>query len=156
MSQQSPNVCRRRPPAYFLKMIATRRFFWRPSGSSEQSGFLLGAPASRAETMNGPVGIRKPSFSVSQRFTAWARRSDNFGCKGQKPLNQCGPSMRKAPVDLSDESGGVFSAACVLQDVSLIKSKRTSAASFDAYLRPFPSLVGPAPCHQVFNAKDEI
>src|SRR6185437_16214851 len=67
-----------RPPrgggaSYFASTISTRRFFWRPSGSSEPSGFLLGATGLRAP--KPCVVIRTaPSHSL----TDLARRSESF------------------------------------------------------------------------------
>jgi hypothetical protein len=62
-----------------VSTISTRRFFCRPSGSSEPSGFLLGAtglvsPQPRVLMRAGWT----PEFLTSQFFTEAARSSESF------------------------------------------------------------------------------
>src|SRR5437868_7065913 len=64
-------------PAYFFIVISTRRFFWRPSGSSDPLGFLFGAigfDAPNPSVRILPAAIPCPA---SQALTDAARRSDN-------------------------------------------------------------------------------
>ena len=63
---------------YFLMVISTRRFFWRPSGSSDPSGCVFGATGFFApQPCVCMVVVFTPCFP-NQVFTDAARRSDNF------------------------------------------------------------------------------
>src|SRR5271156_2135169 len=77
-----------------VNTISTRRFFCRPSGSSEPSVFLFGATG--LVSPQPWVVMRDPvidAFATSQFFTASARFSDNFMLYGWVPLPSVCPSI---------------------------------------------------------------
>src|SRR5439155_14285620 len=71
----------------FVRMISTRRFFWRPSGSSLPSGLLFGATGCVSPN---PLVLKwkleRPPFVRNQSRTEFARRSDNFMLYASSPF----------------------------------------------------------------------
>src|SRR6266404_9028008 len=63
---------------YFFIVISTRRFFWRPSGSSEPSGCLFGATGLAAPQPWVRIEFAATPCFENQFFTATARRSESF------------------------------------------------------------------------------
>jgi len=78
----------------WVSTISTRRFFCRPSGSSEPSGFLLGATG--LVSPQPCVVMRDPAIDAlctNQFFTASARFSDSFMLYGCVPFPSVCPSI---------------------------------------------------------------
>src|SRR6266404_246450 len=63
---------------YFFIVISTRRFFCRPSGSSEPSGFLFGATGLAAPQPRVCIEFAGAPCFENQFLTDTARRSDSF------------------------------------------------------------------------------
>ena len=76
----------------FLRVISTRRFFWRPSGSSAPLGFLFGATGLVSPKPWVVMGFETPCVT-SQVFTESARRSDSVWLYCFSPLPSVWPPM---------------------------------------------------------------
>src|ERR1700688_4285482 len=76
-------------------VISTRRFFWRPSGSSAPLGLVLGATGRLLPQPCVVIAAPTPC-AASQLRTESARRSDSFWLYWSLPLPSVWPSISTA------------------------------------------------------------